>query len=388
MPGPKVLVVARRFWPFTDDGCHRLLHFCAALTRAGAKVTVLTARWHAHWPPYSVCREVPVHRLLPAPNTNWNESHFQKNAAQWIAKKATEFDCIYVDRADGLLSILQNKSSRWDIPIIVRFSPEDTGFGLASGQKITHAAMADACRRCYRVIAPTSYAHRVLVSQGISETQIVRIADIAWDPVTRSDDLKTLASNALFDTCSDFLIPGRSDLLVHLGVSEAIPLRKSIQAVCDLLDAGAGIRMWVIGAGLDQNAIYDLIKMRGWHREILLFDGFDDLQELIRVADCCIASNPGEAIQFTLPMMAVAGVPMMIADHQECRAWLPEANHFQLYSSEKMLLEKLQDFAAHRENWISSASSLRQSLLRSKSIDECVQQWLTLFRDSLLERKA
>ena len=87
---------------------------------------------------------------------------------------------------------------------------------------------------------------------------------------------------------SDFLIPGRTDLLVHLGVSEAIPLRKAIQAVCDLLDAGASLRMWVIGSGLDLSALYDLIKSRGWHREILLFDGFDDLQELIRVTDCTL----------------------------------------------------------------------------------------------------
>ncbi len=388
MAGLKVLVVARRFWPFTDDSCQRLLHLCAALKRAGAEVTVLTARWHADWPSYSLCREVPVVRLLPAPNTNWNEGHFQKNVVQWIAKKATDFDCIYVDRPDGLLMSLQSKSIRWNLPLLARFSPEDAGHGLSAGQKLTHAAMADACRRCFRIVCPTPNAHRVLVSQGISESQIVRIGDIAWDPVSRSDELRTVASNALFDMSSDFLIPGRTDLLVHMGVSEAIPLRKAIQAVCDLLDAGASLRMWVIGSCLDLSTLYDLIKSRGWHREILLFDGFDDLQELIRVADCCIASNPIETIQFTLPMMATAGVPMIVAEHADCRGWLPEANHFQLYASEQVLEEKLQDFIANRQRWIDSASSLRQSLRRMRSVDDCVLQWLTLFRDIPLERKA
>ncbi len=388
MLGPKVLVVARRFWPFTEDSCQRLLHLCASLTKAGAQVTVLTARWHTHWPGYSLCREVPVYRLLPAPNTQWNESHFQKNAVQWISKKAMEFDCIYVDRSDGLLLALQSKSTRWNLPIVARFSTEDAAYGLSSSQRLTQAAMADACRRCTRVVCPTPNAHRVLVSQGISESQIVRIGDIAWDPVTRSDENRIAASNALFDMSSDFLIPGRTDLLVHLGVSDAIPLRKAIQAVCDLLDAGASLRMWVIGAGLDQSALYDLIKSRGWHREILLFDGFDDLQELIRVADCCIASNPKEAIQFTLQMMAMAGVPMIVAEHPDCRSWLPEANHFQLYSSEHVLSEKLQDFIANRQRWTDLASSLRQALWRTKSVDDCVQQWLTLFRDTVLERRA
>jgi len=328
-----------------------------------------------------------VHRLLPSPNTNWNESHFQKNAVQWISKSAKNYDCIYVDRADGLVASLQSKSSKWNLPIVVRFSPEESGFGLASGLRITHVAMADHCRRVTRVVCPTPNAHRILVSQGIAESQIVRIADTAWEHVTRSDELRTNASNALFDTSSDFLIPGRTDLLLHLGVSEAIPLREAIQVVCDLLDAGASMRMWVIGSGLDPSSLYDLIKSRGWHREILLFDGFDDLQELIRVADVCITSNPKEAIQYTLPMLASAGVPMLIADDPECRAWLPENHHFQLYSTEQALAQKLQDFIANRERWTSSGLALRQTLRRGKTLDECIQQWLSLFRDSILERK-
>lgn len=387
MQGPKVLVIARRFWPFTDDSCQRLMHHCDALTRAGAKVTVLTARWHSNWPQYSLCREVPIHRLLPSPGSNWNESHFQKNLVHWISKSAKDFDCIYVDRSDNLLSALQSKSVKWNLPIVSRFSPEDTGYGLSSGQKLTQTAMADCSRRSAKVVCPTPNSHRILISQGISESQILRIGDIAWDPIVRSDAFRTMASNALFETCSDFLIPGRTDLLLHLGIAEPIPLRKAIQAVCDLLDLGALLRMWVVGAGVEPNAIYDLIKSRGWHREILLFDGFDDLQELIRVADGCIASNPKETIQYTLPMMESAGVPMFIADNPDCRAWLPDSHHYQLYSSEQSLAQKLQDFIANRQRWTSMANSLRQSSRRTKS-KECVQQWLSLFRDSIIERKA
>lgn len=387
MPGPNVLVVARRFWPFADDSCQRLLHHCTALTRAGAKVTVLTARWHSNWPPYSVCREVPIHRLLPAPNSNWNESHFQKNVVHWIGKSASDFDCIYVDRADGLVSALQAKSVKWGLPLVVRFSPEDAGFGLASGQKISQIAMADHCRRCHRILCPTPNAHRILVSQGINESQIVRIADIAWEPVSRSSENKSTAANALFETCSDLLIPGRTELLLHVGISESLPLLKTIQAVCDLLDSGGLVRMWIIGSGVEPGVLYELIQSRGWHREILIFDSFDDLQELIRVADGYIASNPKEALQYTIPMFAMSGVPMLIADNQDCRAWLPDANHFQLYGSDSALTQKLQDFIAHRERWSSMANNLRQWLRRSKSSDECIQQWLSLFRDSIAERK-
>jgi len=331
---------------------------------------------------------VPVHRLLPAPNTNWNESHFQKNVVQWINKSAQDFDCIYVDRADSLLLVLQSKSVKWNLPVIARFSPEDKGFGLSSGQKLSPYAMADACRRCFRVVCPTPNAHRILVSQGISDSQIVRINDIAWSPVSRSKELRTAAANALFDASSDFLIPGHTELLLHLGVTETNALKLVVEAVCHILDYGALFRMWIIGSGVEPSALYDLIKSRGWHREILLFDGFDDMHELIRVADGCIASNPKEAIQCTLPMVAGAGLPTLIADHPDVRAWLPELSHYQIYGSEQSLAEKLNDFIANRERWTTMANSFQQALRSSKPNDEYLQQWLSLFRDSILERKA
>jgi glycosyltransferase involved in cell wall biosynthesis len=146
--------------------------------------------------------------------------------------------------------------------------------------------------------------------------------------------------------------------------------------------------MWVIGSGIPLNALYDLIKSRGWHREILLFDGFDDLQELIRVADLAIASNSKETLQYSLQMLAHAGVPMIVADSPDCRAWLPDSNSFQLYSTNQIFDLKLQDWLSNRERWTSMASSLRQNLRRAKFSDDCAQQWLTLFRDSSIERTA
>ena len=386
MQCPRILCVARRFWPFVDDSCQRLIHYTAAIKRAGVDVTVLTARWHPSWPEFALCREVPVYRLLPGPASNWNESHFQKNVVNWINKSLNEFDCIYVDRADGLLSTLQSKSLKWNKPIIARFSPDDTGYGLSNGQKINQLAMVEACRRCYRIVSTTPYAHRLLISQGVGESQIVRIADNAWERVRRSEELRTAASHALFETSSDFVSPGRTEIVLHLGLSEPKALRAAVQAACDLLDVGVMLRMWVLGSGLPPNTLYDLIKSRGWHREIMLFDGFDDLQELIRVADLVIASNPKETLQYTLQLLAHAGVPMIVADTPDCRAWLPDPNHFQLYDSEQTLAEKLQDWLTNRERWTSMANSLRLSLRRTKSRGDCAQKWLSLFRDSSIER--
>jgi hypothetical protein len=316
MAKTKLLVVARRFWPICDDSSQRLLHWCASLVRAGVDVHVLTARWHASWPEYSLCRDVPVSRLLPGPNSNWNETHFQKNVVQWIGGRTQNFDCLYVDRSDGLLSTILQRASPWELPVYSRFSTNDSGVGLSNSQRVSLVAMADACRPCAKVVCPTIGSHRWLIGHGISESKIVRIEDPAWFSIDRSEESRSAASHALFETCSDFVIPGRTSILLHVGVSESKPLRNVIQSLCEFLDQGALLRAWIVGCGIPPQTLYDLTKSRGWHREILLFDPFDDLQELMRVADLAIVSNPKETLQFTVPTLAHAGVQSLVAGIQ------------------------------------------------------------------------
>jgi glycosyltransferase involved in cell wall biosynthesis len=392
MQRPRVLFVTRRFWPFSDDACHRLLHQTELMRRAGVESTVLTARWHTSWPEFSLCREVPIHRLLPAPYNNWNESHFQRNVIHWLTKHHASFDCIYVDRADGLLAAIVAKTGKWAKPVLTRFAPDDSGFGLANSQKLDAPSMVDCCRRCFRIVCSTPFAHRLLISQGINENQIVRIPDCDWDQSSGISNLSheqaSAAGRALFGMSSDFVVPGRSSIVIHLGLSEAKRLKVVLKSVCDLLDAGALIRMWIIGCGVPPSILYDLVKSRGWHREILIFDGFDDLQELVQVADLAIVSNPGETLQYSLPLLAQAAVPTIILDHPDCRAWLPDAHHFQLYSSELMFEEKLNDWLSHPEKWNTMAQAMRQSLRRMGSAEECTRLWSSLFRDSSTNRTA
>lgn len=390
MRRPRVLFVTRRFWPFTDDACLRLLYQTEVMKRSDVEVTVLTARWHSSWPEFCLCREVPVFRLLPGPNNNWNENHFQKNCLTWITKHLEDYDCIYVDRADSLLSSIASKASKWNKPVLARFAPDDSGFGLSNGQKINQLAMVEHCRRCDRIVCSNPIAHRLLISQGIHESQIVRIPDCDWDRSSglssSTSEQKLAASQALFEMSSDFVTPSRTAVIVHLGLSEAKPLRAVVKSICDLLDSGGLVRMWIINYGLPPNVLHDLIKSRGWHREILLFDGFDDLQELAQVADLAIVTNPGETLQYSLPLIAHASVPAIILDTQESRAWLPTSNHTQLYSSDQMFDEKLNDWLSQRDPWQGLAVALRQSLRRLGSAEESAQKWLSLFREFCVDQ--
>jgi glycosyltransferase involved in cell wall biosynthesis len=352
------------------------------------EITILTARWHASWPESSVCQNIDIHRLLPAPNSNWNENHFQKNVIAWLSKHGHRFDCIYVDRADSLLQTICNKASGLKLPVIARYSPEIVPSGLAPSQKIDAIQMASQCHKCAKIICPTPSSYRLITSHGMASSRICRIADYGWRSVDRSPETHQRAVKALFQTSSDFVIPARSDVILHIGVAELRSLRGALQSVCNLLDAGALLRMWVVGSGLPHSALYDLLKSRGWHREILLFDGFDDLKELMEVSDLLIVSNPTESLQYTLPFAARSGVPMMIADHPDCRAELPDKSLFQIYSTDRILEEKLIDWIRYRERWTDMAESLRTHCVHAWSAETIARHWTELYREVCKERTA
>ncbi len=382
MSSPKrILVVSRKFWPLVDEGCHRLLGWSHALQRRGHSIQVLTARWHASWPSQSNLRGIPIDRLLPVPSSNWNEGHFQKNVVQWISNHLDLFDVIYVDRCDGLLTAIQSKAARWSKPVVTRFTVEVQKSGLAKNQWFAPISAADACRRSTRVVTSTVFAQRLLVSHGIDARRIVRIGDVAWSSFSRKQENRQAASSALFEVSSDFVVPGRTDLILHFGEADAKTLLQTVLCVCDFLDAGASLRMWIVGSETSVDAIYPTIKSRGWHREIMLFDGFDDVEDLIAMADLAVVSNPDAALQFSVPTFANSELPLMMADTVEARNWLPDSHRSALFSSSEQLHSVMLDWMSHRRQWESDAVALKAWVRRSMPTELALDQWTNLFRD-------
>jgi len=347
----------------------------------GIEATVLTARWHSQWPEKAMLRESPLHRLLPSPRSNWNESQFQKNVVAWIVRHLDEFDAIYVDRADGLLGAIGAKSAKWNKPLITRFSLEGEIEGIARNQLVSPVMAAEACRRADGVVVPNSFAQRVLLSHGFDDRKIMNIADTVGICVPRDLESRNRAASALFDVSSDFVIPGRTDLLLHLGNADSKSLVTATRTVCDLLDQGASLRMWIINPGLATQAVYDQVKNRGWHREILLFDAFDDLEELVAVADLAIVSNPDTTLQFSVPLMINSELPMVIAESVESKNLHPETPLMKYYDSQESLQRQLKDWLVHRQQWLTEAMGLRASYRRHSPHQRSIDQWELLYRN-------
>ncbi len=376
-----MVIVTRRFWPLADDTSHRLLQMIDGVKGRGIEVQVVTARWHPSWPERSVLRGARVTRLLPPPRSNWNEGHFQKNVVHWLNQHRESYDSIYVDRADGLLSAVVAKASRWSKPVVARFAIDGDTNGMARGQCITSAAAADACRRCDRVVVPSAASHRMLLAEGIDPHRIERIPDWVSVRADRSVEARAAAGASLFQVSSDFVVPGRTDLIVHYGTADTKELMTAVKAVCDLLDQGASLRMWILGSGGSYADIHETVKDRGWHREILLFDGFDDLEEIGSVADLAIVTNPNVAFQFSALLFLNSEIPMIVAEGQESKVWLSDGQPFKTYSSQDDLRRRLQEWQIHRQQWNNEASILRSHATNVRhSPSRSLDQWESLLR--------
>ena len=371
----RLLVLANRFWPCVDDSTLRLMHWLDALKTQSIRSTVVTARHQAQWPDRFEIRGTPVHRLLPAPNSNWNESHFSRNVVQWIMKHSHSFDAIYCDRVDSVLSLLAVKGSKWSQPILARMSPYTSINGTFEPESQRPIIPIDAARRCDVVFTPNAGGHRFLVSQGVPDSKIVRLADPYWGRVERSGPQRTSALRSLASLNGDFFLPKETKLIVHLGISKWSALKPMLQHVCDLLDTGAPIRLWIINCGLPYGMVYDYLKDRGWHREILIFDGFDDQEVFLQAADLLWFTTPEESLQYSLPTAAASGIPLMIKETPEIRDFLSRAYPSIVYGSPTDLALNLNRWYASPESISADLQSLKQEVLHSANPTASLQRF-------------
>lgn len=382
----RLLVIANRYWPCIDDATLRLMHWLDGLKTQNIQPTVLTARQEANWPDRFELRGVPVHRLLPAPNTAWNESHFCRNVTQWVLKHSMQFDAIYCDRIDSTLSLLATKGAKWAQPILARFSPYQSINGTFEPETQAPNFPMESARRCDLVITPNAAGHRFLVSQGVPDERILRLSDTYWNRVERDSTSRIAAFKSLASLSGDFIVPRDAKLIVHLGVAKWSSLKETLQSVCDLIDSGASIRFWIVNCGIPYQVVYDYLKDRGWHREILIFDGFDDQDTLLQSADLLWFSSPFETLQFSLANAAAAGVPFMAKECSELKEYLTKDYPHLFYGSPTDLALNLHHWYVNPDCISLEMQSLRQEFLSSANPSNGLQRFASACRNAITEK--
>ncbi len=379
----RLLVIARRFWPQVDDAVYRLTHWLVAMSACGYRPTLLTPRWHPSWPDKFLFRGFEVNRLLPPPTTNWNEGNFCRNVVQWIQKYGDAFDAIYCDQADMILPHIQSKGSSWSKPIFVRFSPETSYDGVPFGEAGHRGILLEPLRKCETIIVPTPAPHRLLISKGIRDLHIQRIVDPYWVRIKRSGERKEEVISALAKVSGDFVLPKKTLLILHVGISQWKELKTALESICDLLENCIGLRMWIINPGIPDSVIYDYVKDRGFHREILVFNGFDDIEDLFAIADLVWVSNPEELMQFTLPVLVASGICVIAREHPDLSQIFGEVTDQVTYNSPTSLALRLHHWFANPDSFRRQTKPIRNGYLQGASPTLCLEHWGRLLKQRI-----
>ena len=382
----RVQVVARSYWPISDEPSQRLMHTLDAWNTIGIQSSVLTTRWNNNWPDKAALRSVRVERLLPAPTSSWNETHFQRNLTKWLVKSADTFDAIYVDAADSLLSAIVPKATAMGKPVLCRDSHDQASCPIPRSLGTyfpSNPSISDSLRKCAAVVADHRRGYQDLIEMGVSKERSVWIPDAVFEPAQRSEAKRAMARNALFDVSGDLAIPTQTHLLLHFGETSLSQLQVVLQSICDLLDRGIPVRMWLINPGQDAPKIYEWLRLQGWHREVLIFDGFDVLEDLICIADLVLVSNPACSLQYSTRLALESQVPLIAALDPRVSDWMPETPLMKWYYSRESLGDQLTDWIAHRAQWEAQAVALRRHYQRHHPTSHWLDRWSSIFAKAL-----
>ena len=356
----RVQIVARNYWPISDEPSLRLMHTLDAWNSIGIVSKVLTTRWNSQWPDRAFLRSVLVERLLPAQTSSWNESHFQRNVTKWLVQHADSYDALYVDASDPLLAAIVAKIKPIGKPILARFCQDQSAVAkprALSSYLPSTPPIADSLRKCSAVIADHRRAYQSLLELGVSKERSTWIPDAVFAPAERSESLRRSAAHALFQISGDLAIPTQTALMMHFGETSMSQIQVVLQSVCDLLERGI---------------------------PVLIFDGFDVLDDLICVADLAIVSNPACSLQYSTRMVLESQLPMIVAVDPALSDWMPETPLMKWYYSRESLGNQLADFLTHREQWQAEAESLQRHYQRHEPKEHWLDRWRSIFTEVTL----
>lgn len=351
------------------------MYWLDCLQAEGIKSTVLTCRWHPSWPDDFELRGVRVCRLQPPANTNWNESYFQRNVLSWLQANVSDVGWIYADRIDSLASVLLSKSNRLEKPILLRAGAFDSGVGLAPSARCPLPMQIDIARQAETVIVPSASMNKSMLQHGVPANRLVFIDELVPPPISRSPEQQKISFHALAKINSDFVHPDQTPLIVHVGHCQFGSLKETLQAICDLLDTGAMLRMWIVNPGLPYDRIYEFLKDRGWHREILMFDSFDDIEPLLSVASLVWFSNPEEALQYTMPATISSGIPFLAREHADLVSAFGSGVQDCIYDSPTNLALQLHRWYAHPGTVARRVKTVQEELLARRPTSHLIKLW-------------
>ncbi len=194
--------------------------------------------------------------------------------------------------------------------------------------------------------------------------------------------VRAAARNALADINHDLFVRTTDRVVVcPLELTRKAGIELLIRAIGPLVQENRALRVWLLGDSAERARIYDQLRYNGWHNLIAMPGAFEDLDEILRVADLCIVPARGHGLGWLIPKCAASSVPFLTPDSAELRSLIDSEPASQLTFRDgdvESLREKI-------SQWLHSPVPFRLAITRAREqqVSQPVPAW-----DSLLARCA
>jgi len=230
---------------------------------------------------------------------------------------------------------------------------------------------------------PNAHSERQLRASGLEPNRIVRIEDVAWNPIERTEACRENSYLALKQINSDFRVPLETPLLVYMGpLRDDLPSGSFIRAATRLLEQDRKFRIWMIGLGPGIRALHELVRDVACHHDILFQSPLDSIEDIIQIADglLCLPNNGGW--EYYAEQAMSAGLPVLSVLDSESKASLPLALQ-ELTASEPTIngyVAMLSSWLLEYPKWLAAAEKIRQQRISENHTDRSLDAWLGLMK--------
>lgn len=316
MPGLRVVLISRRFWPLIGGAETYLANFARALREQGHRVHILAARLDREWPEETDFDGLPISRL-PHPSVKfWGTLRYMQAVARWLKRHRNEYDvvCVSTLKHDAYAAL---GAARWTgAPVVLR---AERGGATGDCQWQQTANFGRRIRaRCFSaaaVVAPSDLVAAELAETGYPLSRIHTISPgVPWDKHEGSNRRNEARCDAAeFD--SQLRLGETAPLAIFAGwMDEDSGLMELVDGWSRVAQRFPNARLWLAGTGPLADRLNRRISEWGLPQRISLIGPFDDVSELLPAAHVLVRpSRRGDNYHSILEGMA-AGLPCIAMD--------------------------------------------------------------------------
>lgn len=307
----RLLIVARRIWPCTNDAALRLRRLTAQLCREQWSTTILTPRWHSSWPSQVTLEQSVIRRIDAPPISPLRQIRYLQNLKQWVTQHARELDAVYCDQADwdaeAVLSCLTDRTQSAVVRLELGESEDDSA-----------DVVLRACSKATTVLVPTQVSHQKAIGLGLPPSRLVRFSQLLDSPVSRFEPERREARKMLSDINGDMHLSRYDRVVVVPGeLNSRWKIDFLIRSIGRFIEEQPGLRLWVLGSGPNRDSISGLLNEYSIHRLVALPGVFTTLEPVLQAADLCLFPARDCGLSYLLPTCILSGIPVLAARSPE-----------------------------------------------------------------------